>query len=180
MLVTLRRATALSAAMIVLCLAYTYFGVGIGHLFFSHQANGSVTAYGSTEIGQSWTGPKWFQGRDDSDNAAASGPSNYGPRSLQLYQQVQRAEAQLKNEGITPTNDLVTGSGSGLDPDISPADAYAQVNAVAKANNLPVPKVRALVARNAAPTYLGIFGAPYVNVLQLNVALANLAAGHRS
>ena len=70
LLLNLRRAVALSVVMIVLCLAYTYVETGIGQVFFKHQANGSLTAYGSTEIGQAWTGPKWFQGRNDSPEPA--------------------------------------------------------------------------------------------------------------
>jgi potassium-transporting ATPase KdpC subunit len=174
MIRNLRRAVALSIVLIVLCLVYTYVETGIAQVFFKNQANGSLTAYGSTEIGQTWTGPKWFQGRDDPDTPQESGPTNYGPRSEQLYKQVQQEAATLRKEGITPTNDLVTGSGSGLDPDISPADAYAQADAVAKANNLPVPEIDSLIAKNTAPTYLGVFGAPYVNVLQINVALSKL------
>jgi potassium-transporting ATPase KdpC subunit len=174
MIRNLRRAVALSIVLIVLCLAYTYVETGIAQVFFRHQADGSLTAYGSTEIGQTWTGPKWFQGRDDEDNPQESGPTNYGPRSAQLFDQVKQERSTLRKEGITPTNDLVTGSGSGLDPDISPVDAYAQANAVANANHLPVSEVNALIAKNAAPTYLGVFGAPYVNVLQLNVALSKL------
>jgi K+-transporting ATPase ATPase C chain len=129
---------------------------------------------GSANIGQTWTGPKWFQGRLDADNPLESGPTNYGPRSEQLYAQVRQEMAVLRKEGITPTNGLVTGSGSGLDPDISPADALTQVNAVAKANGLPPSEVRALVTKYSAPVYLGIFGSPYVNVLSLNMALAEL------
>jgi K+-transporting ATPase ATPase C chain len=174
MLANLRRAVALSLVMIVVCLVYTFAETGIGQVFFRHQADGSLTAYGSTEIGQAWTGPKWFQGRDDTPNPLLSGPTNYGPRSIQLYQQVQKQVALLHKEGITATNGLVTGSGSGLDPDIAPADAYAQVNAVAKANGLPVAEVHQLVASQVAGYYLGIFGAPYVNVLLLNEALAKL------
>jgi potassium-transporting ATPase KdpC subunit len=174
MLANLRRAVALSVVLVVLCLVYTFVETGIGQVFFRHQADGSLTAYGSTEIGQAWTGPKWFQGRDDSPNPLASGATNYGPRSIQLFDQVKTRVAQLQKEGITPTNGLVTGSGSGLDPDIAPADAYAQVDAVAKANGLPVSEVHNLVASQVAGRYLGIFGAPYVNVLLLNEALAKL------
>ncbi|MGC9962652.1 MAG: K(+)-transporting ATPase subunit C [Acidimicrobiales bacterium] len=182
MLVHLRRAVVLSVVMIVLCLVYTGVETAIGQVAFKYQANGSLikqgnTVIGSALIGQSWTGPKWFQGRDDSFDAAASGPTSYGPRSEQLYEQVVQAEANLKKEGITPTNGLVTGSGSGIDPDISPADALAQVNAVAKANNLPVSTVKALVEKYSAPVYLGIFGSPYVNVMSLNMALAALTSG---
>jgi len=183
MLVHLRRAVVVSVVMIVLCIAYTYLETGIGHVFFRYQADGSLVKEGNTvvasaNIGQLWTGPKWFQGRDDPFNPAASGGTQYGPRSEQLYEQVIQAEATLKKEGITPTNGLVTGSGSGMDPDISPADAYAQVNAVATANNLPVAEVTALVAKYSAPVYLGIFGSPYVNVFSLNVALHELVVAH--
>jgi K+-transporting ATPase ATPase C chain len=179
MLVQLRRAVAVSAVLIVLCLVYTGVETLIGQVAFNYQANGSLikqgnTVIGSTLIGQSWTGPKWFQGRDDPDNPAASGPTSYGPRSEQLYDQVRQEIAVLKKEGITPTNGLVTGSGSGIDPDISPADAMAQVNSVAKANNLPGSEVKTLVEKYSAPVYLGVFGSPYVNVLSLNMALAKL------
>jgi K+-transporting ATPase ATPase C chain len=171
-----RRAIVLTVILVILCLAYTGIETGIAQVFFRSQADGSMTKYGSSEIGQSWTGPKWFQGRDDSPNPAASGPTNYGPLSMQLYEQVKKQVALLETEGITPTNGLVTGSGSGLDPDIAPVDAYAQVNAVAKANDLPVAEVKQLVASHVAPVYLGVFGAPYVDVLDLNVALSQLVA----
>ena len=174
MLINLRRAIALSIVMIVLCIAYTYVETGIGQVFFRHQADGSLSAYGSPQIAQTWTSPKWFIGRNDTPNPLASGATNYGPRSIQLYQQVQTAVAALRKDGITATNGLVTGSGSGLDPDIAPADAYAQVDAVAKANGLPVAKVHNLVASQVVGRYFGFFGAPYVNVLLLNEALAKL------
>jgi len=174
MIRNLRRAVALSIVLIVLCIVYTYVETGIAQVFFKHQADGSLTAYGSTEIGQTWSGPKWFQGRDDPDTPEESGPTNYGPRSAQLYDQVKKQEAVLKKEGITPTNDLVTGSGSGIDPDIRPADAYAQADAVAKANDLPVSEIDSLIVKNTSPTYFGVFGSPYVNVLDLNVALSKI------
>ncbi len=179
MLVNLRRAVALSVVLIVLCVLYTLVETGVGQAFFSHSANGSVvkignTLVGSENIGQLWTGPKWFQGRLDGYDAAASGATNYGPRSQQLYDQVRAAISNLEKEGITPTNDLVTGSGSGIDPDITPADAYAQVNAVAKANHLSVSVVDGLVAHYSAGRYLGFFGSPYVNVLSLNMGLAKV------
>jgi len=177
MIHNLRRAVALSVVLIVLCIVYTYVETGIAQVFFKHQADGSLTNYGSTEIGQTWTGPKWFQGRDDPDTPEESGPTNYGPRSLQLYDQVKAAEKSLAKEGITVTNGLVTGSGSGLDPDITPADAYAQAGAVSKANNITVSTVDSLIAKNVAPTYFGVFGAPYVNVLDLNIALYQLTTG---
>lgn len=181
MLVHLRRAIGVSVALIVLCLVYTGVETAIGQVAFNHQADGSLikegnTVIGSSLIGQQWKGPKWFQGRDDPDDPSESGPTNYGPRSEQLYEQVLQQTKVLRSEGITATNGLVTGSGSGIDPDISPADAYAQVNAVAKANHLPVSEVRALVAKYSAPDYLGVFGSPYVDVLSLNMALSKLAS----
>jgi potassium-transporting ATPase KdpC subunit len=181
MLAHLRRSVALSLVVIVLCLVYTFVETGIGQVFFKSHADGSLVTLngkviGSSELGQQWTGPKWFQGRLDPDNPEASGPTNYGPRSYQLYNQVKAEVKLLEKEGITPTNGLVTGSGSGLDPDIAYADALAQVKAVADANNLPVSEVQQLVVENEAPAYLGIFGAPYINVLQLNLALAKLVA----
>ena len=81
MLVNLRRAAVLSVLLIVLCLVYTFVETGIGQVLFTHQADGSMTKYGSTEIGQAWSGPKWFQGRDETPNPEASGPANLGPRS---------------------------------------------------------------------------------------------------
>ncbi len=174
MLVNLRKAVAISVVLVMLCLAYTFVETGVGQLFFKHQANGSLTSYGSTEIGQAWTGPRWFQGRDETPNPLLSGPTNLGPRSEVLVQQVRQRAARLKKEGITPTNDLVTGSGSGLDPDITPAGAYVQVKAVAAANHLPVATIRHLVTSHVAGSYLGIFGSPYVNVLELNEALSKL------
>jgi K+-transporting ATPase ATPase C chain len=179
MLAHLRRSLALSLVLIVLCLAYTGFETGVAQAFFKSKADGSLVTLngkviGSSELGQQWTGPKWFQGRLDADNPASSGPTNDGPESILLYNQVKAQIKALEKEGITPTNGLVTGSGSGLDPDIAYVDALAQVNAVAKANNLPVAEVRQLVTENEAPVYLGVFGAPYINVLQLNLALYNL------
>lgn len=174
MLVNLRRAAVFSVLLVLMCLIYTFVETGIGQVFFTQQADGSLTKYGSTEIAQAWTGPKWFQGRDEEPDPAESGPTNLGPRSEALVQQVKERVAQLKKEGIKATNDLVTGSGSGLDPDISPSDAYAQVAAVAKANHLPVATVRHLVASHVAGRYFGFLGGPYVNVLELNIGLSKL------
>jgi K+-transporting ATPase ATPase C chain len=159
---------------LLLGLAYPLVETGIGQAAFSHQANGSLTASGSTLVGQQWQGPKWFQGRPDGDNPLATGGTNLGPRSRALVQAVAQQVSQLKKEGITPTPDLVTTSGSGVDPDISPVDAYAQVNAVAKARGLSVSAVRAVVAAEIQPAELGFLGSPYIDVLQLNERLAGL------
>jgi potassium-transporting ATPase KdpC subunit len=169
----LRPAIGVSVVFFVLLgLLYPLAETGIGQAFFSHQANGSLTADGSSLVGQHWTGPKWFVGRPDSDDPMATGGTNLGPRSKVLVEDVRQQIEALRKEGITPTPDLVTTSGSGVDPDISPADAYAQVNAVAKARGLPVAQVRKLVAGQIQEPELGFLGAPYINVLQLNLALA--------
>jgi len=160
--------------LLLLGLLYPLAETGIGQALFSHQANGSLSANGSELIGQQWKGPQWFQGRPDSDDPMATGGSNLGPRSRDLLHDVQAQIAKLKQEGITPTQDLVTTSGSGVDPDISPADAYAQVNAVSKARGLPAAEVRQLVAAQTRPPEFGFLGSSYINVLQLNQALAEL------
>jgi potassium-transporting ATPase KdpC subunit len=159
---------------VLLGLLYPLAETGIGQALFSHQANGSLSANGSALVGQQWKGPKWFQGRPDGDNPMATGGSNLGPRSKELVQAVASQAAALKKEGITPTQDLITTSGSGVDPDISPADAYAQVNAVAKANNLPVSAVKQLVASQVNSAQFGFLGSAYINVLSLNEGLEKL------
>jgi potassium-transporting ATPase KdpC subunit len=175
MLRSLRQAVIVSAIFFVLLgLAYPLAATGIGQAFFGHQANGSLTKYGSTLVGQHWTSPRWFVGRPDADDPMATGGTNLGPRSKVLVKDVAAQIALLKKEGITPTPDLVTTSGSGVDPDIAPVDAYAQVNAVAKARQLPVAEVRRLVASQIQPPEAGFLGASYINVLQLNEALARL------
>jgi potassium-transporting ATPase KdpC subunit len=176
MFANLRPAFGISLVFFVLLgLAYPLAETGIGQALFSHQANGSLTGNGSTLVGQNWKGPRWFQGRPDADNPMATGGSNLGPRSKALVQAVEQQITQLKKEGITPASDLVTTSGSGVDPDISPADAYAQVNAVAKARGLPVAAVRRLVAEHVRQPELGFLGSAHINVLQLNEALAALS-----
>ena len=175
MIANVRQAVGVSIFFFVLLgLLYPLAETGIGQALFSHQANGSLTANGSELIGQQWKGPQWFQGRPDSDDPMATGGSNLGPRSRELVTTVKAQIAQLKKEGITPTQDLVTTSGSGVDPDISPADAYAQVNAVAHARGVSVTVVRGLVASHVTQPELGFLGSSYVNVLDLNEGLANL------
>jgi potassium-transporting ATPase KdpC subunit len=172
MLANLRPAFGISLIFFILLgLAYPLAETGIGQALFSHQANGSLTANGSTLVGQNWKGPQWFQGRPDADNPMATGGSNLGPRSEVLVKTVEQQIAQLKKEGITPTPDLVTTSGSGVDPDITPVDAYAQVNAVAKARGLSPAAVRGLVAEHVQQPQFGFLGSAYINVLQLNEAL---------
>ena len=185
MLHHLRRAVIVSVVLFGLFgLAYPYAVTGISQVFFKHQADGSLTADGSTLIGQNWTGPRWFQGRPSATvntggrpqpyNAMASGASNLGPRSKAEERAVAGSITALEKQGIVPTNDLVTASGSGLDPDISPADAYAQVDAVATARILPVGEIRRLVDAHIHKAELGFLGSDYVDVLELNEALATL------
>lgn len=185
MLLHLRRSVVLSLILlVVLGLAYPLAGTGLSMAIFRHQAEGSVVSYrgqvvGSALIGQAWPGPRWFQGRPDGalltnkpGQVVVSGTQQWGPRSKALEQFVRRQVARLEREGIVPTADLVTNSGSLVDPDISPADAYAQVAAVARADDLSPAAVRGLVARAMVGRQFGFLGAPYVDVLQLNVALA--------
>jgi K+-transporting ATPase ATPase C chain len=182
MLAHLRRSVILSIIFIALLgLAYPLAGTGISQLFFGHQADGSLTSDGSTLIGQQWSGAKWFQGRPDGTvvttgpgGVVVSGTYQPGPRSKTLEAAVAKEAAQLKKEGIVPTNDLVTTSGSLVDPDIDPASAYAQVNTVAAARGLSASIVHQLVASQVHPKELGFLGADYVDVLTLNEALAQL------
>ena len=175
MLAIVRRAALLTAIFFVLLgLAYPLAATGIGQAFFSSQVNGSLTKNGSQLVGQNWTGPRWFHGRPDADNPMATGGTNLGPRSKALVKSAAGQIAALKKEGITPTPDLITASGSGVDPDISPADAYAQVNAVAKARGLPVSVVGHLVTSQIQPAQFGFLGSPYIDVLRLNEALQSL------
>jgi potassium-transporting ATPase KdpC subunit len=121
MLANLRQAVIASAVFFVLLgLAYPLSETAIGQVFFSRQASGSLTRDGSTLIGQAWTGPRWFTGRPDADNPIATGGSNLGPRSKTLVKDVAAQVTRLRADGIPPTPDLVTTSGSGVDPDISP------------------------------------------------------------
>ena len=187
MLANLRRSFVLSLVFLgLLGLVYGFAGTGVSMLFFRHQAEGSLVKdgsrlIGSAEIEQAWTGPKWFQGRPDASlltnkpgQVIVSGTQQWGPRSKELEAFVAAQAARLKREGIKPTNELVTNSGSLVDPDISPNGAYAQVGAVANANHLPVQAVKALVASHVHGRELGFLGAPYVNVLELNIALYSL------
>ena len=171
----LRQAFGVSLVFFVLLgLAYPLAETGIGQAFFSHQANGSLTKNGSILVGQAWTGPRWFHGRPDADNPMATGGTNLGPRSEALVKAVEQQITQLKKEGITPTPDLVTTSGSGVDPEITPADAYAQVNAVSRTRGRAAATVRRLVAGHIHQPQFGFLGSAYINVLQLNEALAGM------
>jgi potassium-transporting ATPase KdpC subunit len=178
---------------------YPLVMTGIADVAFPAQATGSLVerdgkVIGSSLIGQQFTSAKYFHPRpsattapDPKDptktiaapyNAANSGGSNLGPTSKALIDRVKADLAKLKAENPSapvPT-DLVTASGSGLDPDISPEAALFQVPRVAKARNLPEDRVRQLVEDNIEDRYFGFLGEPRVNVLLLNLALDRLAA----
>ena len=173
------------------------FPVALSGLFgavLPYQANGSLLRrdgqpVGSALIGQDFTGPAWFHprpsaltGTDPKDpaktiptpyDARESGASNLAPTSAALIARV-KADAAKLGGGRVPA-DAVTASGSGLDPDISPAFAALQVARVARARGLPVGQVRGLVAAHTAGRWLGFIGEPRVNVLRLNLALAGVA-----
>lgn len=175
LLLNLGRAVVVSAILFVLLgLAYPLVEMAIGQTVFPHQANGSLTSNGSTLIGQKWEGPQWFQGRPDGFDPAATGGSNLGPRSQELLNTYSQRVDDFRKQGITPTPDLVAASGSGLDPHISPAAAFAQVDAVAAARHLATSRVRDLVAAHVRGPQFGFLGSAYVNVLELNEALSGL------
>jgi K+-transporting ATPase ATPase C chain len=170
---------------VVTGLAYPLVITGIAQVTFSHAANGSLIVVngktlGSELIGQPFDDPKYFWGRPSATspqpyNGAASSGSNQGPRNPALADAVKDRikalrDADPENKAPVPI-DLVTASGSGLDPHISIAAAEYQIGRVAKARGLPEQQVRALVAESAEGRALGVLGEPRVNVLALNLAL---------
>jgi len=175
-------------------LAYPLAMTGIARAIFPYQSQGSLIekdgkVVGSALIGQVFADDKYFHGRpsatntpDPKDatktidapyNAANSGGSNLGPTSKMLIERVKGDVDKLKaeNPSVQVPIDLVTTSGSGLDPDISPEAAMFQVPRVAKARNIPEDRVRRLVQEQTQSRWLGLLGEPRVNVLALNLAL---------
>lgn len=191
MLKLLRQASVLLLLMTAVTgLAYPFAVTGVAQLMFPRQANGSLILregipVGSALIGQSFTAPRYFWGRPSATtpqpyNGAASGGSNLGPTNPALATAVKQRIAALRaadpgNSTPVPV-DLVTASGSGLDPDISQAAAQYQVQRVARERGLSQAKVQALVARHTRGRQFGMLGEPRVNVLELNLALDRLAA----
>ena len=174
--------------------AYPFVITGIARVTFPYQAHGSLLerdgkVVGSALIGQEFTSDRYFHGRpsatvapDPNDptktvsapyNAANSGGSNLGPTSKTLIERVQGDIEKLKKENTSSSvpTDLVTTSGSGLDPHISPAAALFQVPRVARARNMPEDRVRQIVQQHTESRVLGLLGDPRVNVLALNLAL---------
>jgi potassium-transporting ATPase KdpC subunit len=196
-----------SLVTLVLCgLVYPLTLVGLGQLLSPDEANGSLVrnadgiVIGSRLIGQSWTGPEWFHGRpsatadvDPGDpskfvpapyNAANSGATNFGPASRQLAARLAAnrkalEEVQPALNGARLPADLLTTSGSGLDPDISPANAALQVPRVARERGIPESMLFELVAKNTTDRSFAIFGEPRVNVLSLNIALRDFYPSQR-
>jgi potassium-transporting ATPase KdpC subunit len=183
---SLRSALTLFVLLTVLTgLVYPLIVTGLARLLFPARAGGSILvrdghAVGSVLIGQSFSDPRHFWGRPSATtpqpyNGTASTGSNLGPLNPALLDAVkQRLEALRAadpgNEAPVPV-DLVTASGSGLDPQISVAAAYYQVARVARARGLPEAQVRALIAAHTEGRLLGVLGEPRVNVLELNLAL---------
>jgi potassium-transporting ATPase KdpC subunit len=183
----------------VLCgFIYPFAVTGMGQLLMPYQANGSVEVnpdgrtIGSRLIGQEWSDPQWFHGRpsatvapDAKDsiktvaapyNAARTTASNLGPTSKALQDRLSadrksldEAQPELASKPLPA--DMLTASASGIDPDITPANAALQVARVARARGVAPERIAALVEQHVTPRSLWIFGEPRVNVLELNLAL---------
>ncbi|HXC00803.1 MAG TPA: potassium-transporting ATPase subunit KdpC [Terriglobales bacterium] len=172
------------ATTVLLGILYPLLVTGIAQLIFPKQANGQLiqgsdgVVVGSRLIGQPFSGPSYFHSRPSSAGAAgydatASGGSNLGPTNAQLIARVNGdvAKLQAENPGAAIPVDLVTTSGSGLDPDITPAAAQFQSRRVAEERKIPETEVARLVVENSQNRQWGFLGEPRVNVLELNIAL---------
>jgi len=193
----LRRSLVLAViALVFFGFAYAFLGTGVSQLLFKHQADGSIGPNGSTLIGQNWTSSRWFHGRPDDtgpyaanaknhvaggDNpleangvSGESGGTSLGPRSKVLLADTKALVAYWHARGVNPTPDLVTTSGSGYDPDITPQDAVAEIPMVANATGITPDRLKTLIASVTQSEQLGFLGSSVVDVLQLNEALGKL------
>ncbi|MFI9610459.1 potassium-transporting ATPase subunit KdpC [Streptomyces sp. NPDC052023] len=179
---------------VVTGIAYPLLVTGIGQALFNDKANGSMVEaegkeVGSRLIGQSWNlpgtdnpDPKWFQGRPSNSgyDPLATGSSQLGASDPTLVKNVKAAKAQVAEFNGVPASevpkDAVTGSSSAIDPHISPEYADLQVERVAENNGLTAAQVQKLVDEHTDGRTLGFMGEPHVNVLELNIALKELAA----
>ena len=171
---------------LVLGVLYPLLIAGISRLAFHDKADGELIQkngyiVGSRIIGQSFTGAGFFHSRPSAAgtgyDASASSGSNLAPTSKALSDRV-AASVAAEGTGSAVPIDLVTASGSGLDPDITPAAALYQVSRVARERNLPEDSVRELVLEHVTPRQFGLLGEPRVNVLELNLALLSLHTTH--
>jgi K+-transporting ATPase ATPase C chain len=172
-------------SIVIFGVVYPLAVAGIALLVFPWQANGSIITVGnkpvgSAIVGQLWTKPQYFQGRPSAAgkngyDPTATGGTNLGPTNKKLIDATRDAIAALKKANPDATSpvpmDLVTSSGSGIDPDISPEAAAYQAPRVAKARGMTVESVNAIIAEHTAGRSFGFLGEPRVNVLQLNLAL---------
>lgn len=176
---------------ILLGILYPLAMTGIGQTLFSSQANGSLvrdekrTVIGSTILGQAFTSNRYFQTRPSAagegyDGLASSG-SNLGPTAQALSDRVATDVRKYRTEGVSGPlpADLVTASGSGLDPDLSPEAALTQVARVARVRGIGARQLRDLIERNTERPLFGILGEPHVNVLALNQQLDKLPGSAR-
>jgi potassium-transporting ATPase KdpC subunit len=172
------------ATTVLLGILYPLLVTGLAQLFFPSQANGQLikgkdgVVVGSRLIGQPFSGPGYFHSRPSAAGAAgydatASGGSNLGPTNAQLIARVNGdvAKLQAENPGTPIPVDLLTTSGSGLDPDISPAAAQFQIRRVAAERKIQEAEVARLVEENSESRQWGFLGEPRVHVLELNLAL---------
>lgn len=175
--------------MIILGFIYPLAMTGIAQVLFPRQANGSLIkmhgrVIGSELIGQQFTKPEYFHSRPSAAgkgyDAASSSGSNMGPTNRAFVDTVKNRSSITKQQNPSLNKDripvdMVTASGSGLDPDISVANAYAQVPRVAKARGMSDSDVRLLIDKSITKRTLGFLGEPRINVMQLNMALDKIA-----
>jgi K+-transporting ATPase ATPase C chain len=167
---------------LLLGLIYPLVVTGLAQMIFPHKANGQLIVkngkvIGSKIIGQGFSGPGYLHSRPSAAangyDAANSGGSNLGPTNQKLLDRVKAdvASAQAANPGMPVPIDMVTTSASGLDPDITPANAKFQLPRVAKARGISVEQVQAVISKHTDGRQFGILGEPRVNVLELNLDL---------